>query len=191
MGGLMEAAQRTRANAKSFERMVRAEPVLQDLVPAGQAVPGMTANLILTSGPPMAWLDYTGGQRAAVLGAAQFEGLARDASEADTKLATGEIQVDGCHRHGCVGSLAGVYSASMPVFVVRNGEADNTGFCNLYEGTNPRRLNYGVYDQGVRERLLFVQNEIAPILRDAIRRSGGIPLKPIMKRALHMSDELH
>jgi hypothetical protein len=61
----------------------------------------------------------------------------------------------------------------------------------MYEGTNPRRLNYGVYDAGVRERLLHVQDRIAPVIAEAIRRKGGIPLKPIMKRALHMGDELH
>jgi hypothetical protein len=61
----------------------------------------------------------------------------------------------------------------------------------MYEGTNPRRLNYGVYDTGVRERLLHVQDRVAPVIAEAIRRSEGIPLKPIMKRALHMGDELH
>jgi len=61
----------------------------------------------------------------------------------------------------------------------------------MYEGNNSRRLNYGVYDEGVHERLLFVQNEVVPIIAQAIRDSGGIPLKPIMKRALTMGDELH
>ncbi|HLF20909.1 MAG TPA: DUF1116 domain-containing protein, partial [Aestuariivirga sp.] len=31
----------------------------------------------------------------------------------------------------------------------------------------------------------------APILGDAVRAVGGIPLRPIMARALHMGDELH
>ena len=79
----------------------------------------------------------------------------------------------------------------MPVFVVRNDAFGNVGHCNFYEGTNRRRLNYGVYDDGVRERLEFVHNSVAPIIGEAVRRSGGIPLKPIMERALHMGDELH
>jgi hypothetical protein len=32
---------------------------------------------------------------------------------------------------------------------------------------------------------------IAPVVGEAVRRRGGIALKPIMKRALHMGDELH
>ena len=187
----MQAAivDRREANQKAFERMVTADPVLVDVRPAIQALPGFERNVILTSGPPLDWKDYTGGQRAAIIGGAQFEGLARSPEEAISKLDAGEIRVAGCHDHGCVGSLAGIYTASMPVFVVENRHGKNTAFCNMYEGSNPRRLNYGVYDEGVRDRLLFVQNEVVPVVAEAVRHSGGIPLKPIMKRALTMGDD--
>src|SRR4029078_10046400 len=84
-----------------------------------------------------------------------------------------------------------IYTPSMPVFVVENRTTGNVAFCNMYQGSNSRRLNYGVYDEGVQERMRFVQNEVVPIIAQAIRDSGGIPLKPIMKRALTMGDELH
>ncbi len=182
---------RTEANGLAFERLSAAEPVLVDIRPAIEVLPRMTPATVLTSGPPMAWERYVGGQRDAVIGGALFEGLASDAEDAARKLAQGEIAVDGCHDYGAVGSLAGIYTASMPVFVVENRHAGINGFCNMYEGTDPRRLNYGVYDEGVRERLLFVQDVIAPVLAEAVRAAGGIPLKPIMRRALHMGDELH
>ena len=127
----------------------------------------------------------------AIIGAAQFEGLAADRDEAIAKLEGGELRIGGCHDFGAVGSLAGVYTASMPVFAVRNEISGNLGYCNFYEGTNPRRLNYGVYDDGVKERLLFVQDIVAPVIAEAVRRAGGIRLKPLMQRALHMGDELH
>ena len=182
---------RTEANRLAFERLSAAEPVLVDIRPAIDTLPGMTPKTVLTSGPPMPWELYVGGQRDAVIGGALFEGLARDAEDAARKLERSEILIDGCHDYGAVGSLAGIYTASMPVFVVENRANGNTGFCNMYEGTNPRRLNYGVYDEGVRQRLLFVQDVIAPVLAEAVRAAGGIPLKPIMRRALHMGDELH
>ncbi len=182
---------RVEANALAFERMSQAEPVLDDILPAIDALPDMPREIVLTSGPTMAWEEYVGGQRDAVIGAALFEGLAAGRAEAGAKLASGEIRVAGCQDFGAVGSLAGVYTASMPVFVVRNAATGAKGFCNFYEGTNPRRLNYGVYDHGVRDRLNYVHDVVAPPIRDAIRLAGGIPLKPIMKRALHMSDELH
>lgn len=185
------AADTTEANRLAFERLTKSDPVLVDVHRVGDSVPGFTPNTILTSGPPMAWADYIGGQREAIIGGALFEGLAKDRDEAITKLDAGEIVVGGCHDFGCVGSLAGIYTASMPAFVVENRAFGNIACCNMYEGSNPRRLNYGVYDEGVRERLLLVQNEIVPVIAEALRRGDGIALKPIIKRALGMGDELH
>jgi len=191
MGKSGRDVKREAANCKAFERLSSADPVLMDVQPAIDVVPGMTRETILTSGPPMRWHDYVGGQRDAVIGAALFEGLAQTAEEADAMFTSGDLTVGGCHDYKCIGSLAGVYSASMPVFVVENRAGDNRAFCNMYEGTNPRRLNYGVYDEGVKERLQFVNDVIAPVIGEAVRRLSGIPLKPIMMRALHMGDELH
>jgi len=182
---------REAANREAFRRLTASEPVLEDVRPAIEAVPGFTRDTILTSGPTMPWSAYAGGQRAGILGGAQFEGLARDAQEAERKLAAGEIRLRGCQELGCVGSLAGIYTASMPVFVVRNTAFRNLAYCNIYEGTNRRRLNYGVYDDGVRDRLRYINDTLAPVLGEAVRTTGGIPLKPLMSRALHMGDDLH
>jgi len=185
------ACRRGEANKVAFERLTKSEPVLVDVRRASEIIPGFTAHTILTSGPPMPWSDYTGGQREGIIGGVLFEALAKDRTEAIAKLDAGEIAVGACHDFGCVGSLAGIYTASMPVFVVKNHAFGNVAFCNIYEGSNPRRLNYGVYDEGVRDRLLAVQNEVVPVIAEALRLGNGIPLKPIIKRALGMGDELH
>jgi hypothetical protein len=172
--------------------MTDADPVLVDLRPAIDVVPGMTPETILTSGAPMPWERYTGGQRNAVIGGALFEGLARHADEADAKLRDGTIALGACHDHACVGSLAGIYTASMPVFVVENRTHGNLAFCNSFEGASRKRLNYGVYDDDVRESLLFLQDVAAPVIAEAVRATdGGVPLRPIIRRALNMGDELH
>ena len=182
---------RAEANALAFERLTKSDPVLIDVRRGGEVVSGFTPHTILTSGPPTPWPEYSGGQREAIIGGALFEGLAASREEAIAKLDAGDIVVGACHDFGCIGSLAGIYTASMPVFVVENRAFGNVAFCNMYEGSNPRRLNYGIYDEGVRDRLLLVQNEIVPVIADALRGTPGIPLKPIMKRALGMGDELH
>jgi len=184
-------SKRLEANKLAFERLTEADPVLIDIRRAGEVVPGFSANMILTSGAPTPWLDYTGGQRDGIIGGALFENLAKDRDEAIARLDAGEIRVGACHDFGCIGSLAGIYTASMPVFVVENRASGGVAYCNIYEGKNPRRLNYGVYDEGVRERLLFVQEEVVPVIAEALRANGPIPLKPIMRRALGMGDELH
>jgi len=189
------APDRDTANAEALRRLGAAEPVLLDVRPAGEVVPGFTRDTLLTSGPTLPWADYIGGQRAAVIGAALFEGLAGSEAQAEERLAAGSIKVRGCQELNCVGSLAGPYSASMPVFVVQNRgvgiPAGNFAYCSIYEGTNHRRLNYGVYDQGVHDRLRYVGEVIGPALGEAVRAAGGLALKPIMANALHMGDDLH
>src|SRR5919109_22674 len=182
---------RERANAEAVEHMWAADPVLVDVRPALEAVPGMTERTILTSGAPLAWDEYVGGQRSGIIGGALFQGLAADAEDADAKIRAGEIEVRICHDLGCTGSLAGIYTASMPVLVVENRPAGNRSFCNLFEGPSPQRLNYGLYNETVRESLLFLQDVVGPVLGEAVRLLGGIPLRPIIRRALHMGDELH
>lgn len=183
--------ERDAANAEALRRLCESEPVLVDVRPAGEVVPAFEPNLILTSGAPLQFAEYEGGQREAIIGAALFEGLARSREDAIAQLASGTIRVDGCHDYGCVGSLAGVYTASMPVFVVENPPFGNRAFCNFYEGKERRRLNYGCYDEGVHERLLHVNDVLGPVLGEAVRSRGGIELGPIMQRAVQMGDELH
>ena len=179
------------ANAEAFGRLVSADPVLVDVRPAGEVVPGMTPATVLTSGAPLPWDAYQGGQRRAVLAGVVHEGLAPDADAADQALRSGRVRLGACHEHGCVGSVAGIYTASMPVLVVESSRFGNRGFCNLFEGESRKRLNYGVYDDDVRRALDYLAAELGPLLGQAIRRLGGVPLVPIIRRALHMGDELH
>lgn len=186
-----EAEAREAANAETLRRLCETQPVLVDVQAAIDVVPAMTPETVLTSGAPLSWEDYVGGQRDAIIGGAIYEGLAESADEADQKFSRGELVVGSCHDHGCVGSLAGIYTASMPVFVVEDEAIGRRGFCNFYEGNSPRRLNYGLYDDEVRDGLQFIERVLAPVIGKAIRISGGLPLRPLMRRALHMGDELH
>ncbi|MGE0219102.1 DUF1116 domain-containing protein, partial [Mycolicibacterium sp.] len=179
------------ANDEAFRRLDTADPWVVDVAPAGAVLPGYHDRLVLTSGAPMPWHAYTGGQREALIGGALFEGLAGTRDEAIRAFAAGDIEIGSCHDYGAVGSLAGIYTASMPVFVVENRSHGNIGYCNFYEGKEPRRLNYGCYDAGVHERLLHVNTTLAPVVGEAIRRLGGVALKPVIARALRMGDEVH
>jgi hypothetical protein len=188
---MVTADAREQANQAALTRMCSSDPVLTDVAAARDVVPGMTDRTILTSGPAVPFSGYTGGQRAALIYAALYEGLADDAADAEQRMNSGDIIVGACHDHGCVGSVAGVYTASMPVFVVRNEPHGTVGYCNFYEGESRKRLNYGSYDDEVRDQLRRIEQVIAPTIAAAIRQAGPIPLKPIMRRAVHMGDELH
>jgi hypothetical protein len=154
----------TAANTEAFTRLTEADPVLIDVRQAGEVVPDMTPATILTSGAPLPWEAYYGGQRRAVLAAAVHEELAADVEEADQAIRAGRIRLGACHDHGCVGSVAGIYTASMPVLVVESARYGNRGFCNLYEGESRKRLNYGIYDDEVRRGLDYLAGSLGPLL---------------------------
>lgn len=162
-----------------------------DIRPAIEVVPRMTREMVLTSGPPMTWPEYFGGQRDAIIGGALHEGLARTRDEAIAKLNVGDITVSSCHEHDCIGSVAGIYTASMPVFMVEDRRSATRAYCNFYEGPSRYRLNYGSYTDEVHENLKHIAKVISPVLAEAVRLTGGLPLKPLIQRALHMGDELH
>lgn len=171
--------------------MATSDPVLIDVVPLHIAVSTFDRSSVLTSGASLEWEEYVGGQRSGILGGAVHEGLASDASDAAAKISSGDIRVQPCGDYHCVGSLAGIYTASMPVLVVENRHGSDRAYCNLFEGVSRYRLNYGVYNSDVETRLQFLAAVVGPTLGAAVRLAGGIPLLPIMKRALHMGDELH
>src|SRR5262245_6529899 len=92
------------ANAYAIRLMCDARPKLVDVRAAIEVVPGMKPNLILTSGAPLRWSNYSGGQRNGIIGAALFEGLVSDAAQVDSKIADGSIIVEPCQEHACIGS---------------------------------------------------------------------------------------
>jgi hypothetical protein len=104
---------------------------------------------------------------------------------------SGDIEVGACHDYGCAGSMADIYTSSMPVFVVQDRALRNVGHCNFYEGEFRHRLNYGVYNEEVYEQLDFVRNAVADVVGAALEETGEIELRPVIRHALHMGDELH
>src|SRR5262245_60082163 len=65
------------ANATTVQRMLEAEPVLIDVVPAAQAIPALAeGRTVLHAGPPIAWERMCGPLRGAICGAIVFEGWA-------------------------------------------------------------------------------------------------------------------
>ena len=89
-------------------------------------------NLIMHAGPPE-W-KMCGPLRGAIIGALIYEGLAKDEEEAKKLAASGEIEFDPNHHHQSVGPMAGVISASMPVYIVHNRTYDNYSYTNVNEG---------------------------------------------------------
>lgn len=178
------------ANRTALDRLLAASPFLVDIQPAGTAIPGLTGQTLLHSGPPIAWERMCGPMRGAIVGAALFEGWAADPEEAERLAASGEIAFDACHHHGAVGPMAGVVSPSMPVAVVENTAAGNRAFATLNEGLG-KVLRFGAYDESVLKRLRWFRDGLGPTLGRTLAANGPIDLKSITAQALQMGDEGH
>jgi hypothetical protein len=157
---------------------------------AKEVISGMTKRTILHAGPPVAWERMCGPLHGAVIGGILYERLAKTKKEAEELAASGEIAFSPCHHHAGVGPMAGVVTASMPVWIVENETFGNRAYCTLNEGLG-KVLRYGAYSGEVIERLDWMREELAPILSQAIEAHGQIDLKSLITQALQMGDEGH
>ncbi|MDO5746051.1 MAG: DUF1116 domain-containing protein [Actinomycetaceae bacterium] len=178
------------ANQKVVERIVEAHPVLVGFGKAIDVVPGMTKNTILHAGPPVEWENMCGAMRGAITGAIVFEGLAKDIKEAEEVAASGKIIFSPCHEHNCVGSMAGVTSASMYMHIVKNKTHGNVAYTNLSEQL-AKILRMGANDQSVIDRLVWMRDVFGPMLAQAMEKAGEIDLRSMLGQALQMGDEDH
>ena len=179
-----------RANKEAIERLLAAKPMIKGIGMAIDTVPGMKKNMILHAGPPVEWSKMCGPMRGAVIGGLIYEGLANDPQEAEKLAASGEITFEPCHHHAAVGPMAGVMTASMPVWIMENEAFGNTAYCTLNEGLG-KVLRYGAYSSEVIDRLNWMRDVLAPVLADVIKTHGPIDMKSLITQALQMGDEGH
>jgi len=183
-----------RANAEGLRRMMGADPVLLDVIPAGQAMPGLGERVVLHAGPPIGWERMCGPMQGAVAGALVFEGWAPDLESAARLAAAGAVRFEPNHHHGAVGPMTGITTRSMPVMVVENrGEGiggGNRAYCMINEGLG-KVMRFGANDAEVLARLAWLRDVFGPVLGEALRRSGGLQLSPLIARGLAMGDEMH
>lgn len=178
------------ANAKAMQIILSGHPFLVGLDIAEKVIPGMKKNLILHAGPPVTWERMCGPMRGAIMGALKYEGLATNDEEAEKLASSGEIEYAPCHEHSAVGPMAGIISASMPVFIIKNETYGNYAFCTLNEGLG-KVLRYGAFSIEVIEKLKWMENVLYPTLKKAVELTGKIDLKAMIAQALHMGDEVH
>ena len=178
------------ANHLAAQRILDSTPVLARIARADEVIPGIRRNLILHAGPPIGWAQMSGPLRGAVIGGLIFEGLAKDERAAVAMVEHGEVEFTPCHHHGAVGPMAGVTTASMPVYIVENRAFGTRAFSNLNEGYG-KVLRYGAYSEDVLARLRWLSDVYAPITARALERAGGLDMKTMIAQQIQMGDEGH
>ncbi len=178
------------ANKEAVNKMLSAQPTLLAIGKAKDVIPKMTKKTILHAGPPIKWDNMSGPLRGAIIGGLIYEGLAANEEEAIALAKSGEINFAPCHHYSTVGPMAGVVTASMPVWIVKNTTFGNHAYCTLNEGLG-KVLRYGAYSKEVIERLKWIETTLAPVLKNALELSGPIDLKTMIAQVLQMGDEGH
>lgn len=178
------------ANAEATRRLMAAQPAVIGVQTAIDVVPGMHRKMILHAGPPVTWDRMCGPMRGGVIGGLIYEGLASNREEAERLAASGEIEFSPCHHHHAVGPMAGIVTASMPVWIIENKAFGNRAYCTLNEGLG-KVLRYGAFSEEVITRLRWMRDELGPALAVALKAHGPLDLRSIIAQALQMGDEGH
>ncbi len=178
------------ANREAVRRMIDADPVLVDVVPASQAISALGRHTILHAGPPVDWAGMCGPMQGAVCGIAVFEGWAADLSTAEAMAACGAFDFQPNHHFDAVGPMTGMTTMSQPVLVIENKSFGNRAYCTINEGLG-KVMRFGGNDAEVVARLAWLRDVFGPAMGRALRELGGIGLKAVIARGLSMGDEMH
>ncbi|MDD7752742.1 MAG: DUF1116 domain-containing protein, partial [bacterium] len=180
------------ANRVAFEKLIGARPVLDGCRKAGEAIPGFKRNLILHSGPPVEYKNMRGPHRMGVVGAAIFEGLAKDEKEAVGMIESGEIELGCANDWNSGGPGAGITSYSMAVLTVTEKNSGTHAVAAPIEGAQGGGLGgWGVYNPEVGENLRLIEGIYAPLLDAALKAAGGISVADLFAEGLLMGDDEH
>ncbi|MCU1668328.1 MAG: hypothetical protein JWP40_1255 [Blastococcus sp.] len=179
------------ANEAIAQKIIDAQPRLVDVVPARTVIAALEGKLILHAGPPIAFADMPEPVQGAAIGAALFEGWARDEAEA-RRVCEEEVQFAPNHHYQAVGAMGGILTGSLPVFVVENATEGNRAYTTMHEGEG-KVLRFGVYDEAVGEHLRWMRDVLGVGLSRAVKLfpDGGLPINPILAQAVAMGDDFH
>lgn len=182
------------ANRRVITKIVAAQPVLKDNVPARSVIPVLNENggkVILHAGPPIDYKDMPATVQGSCVGAVLFEEWAEDEAGARTLLESGSIRFVPCHHVNAVGPMGGITTGNMPVFVVQNETDGNYAYCTMNEGIG-KVLRFGAYSQEVVDRLRWMRDVLGPTLGKALRTlENGLAINSLIAKAIAMGDEFH
>jgi len=178
------------ANQEAVKRMMLSRPVWVDVGRAKDVIPGMKDNLFLHAGPPITWDRMSGPLKGAIIGGLIYEGKAKNREEAEKLAASGTIEFAPCHHYNTVGPMAGVTTPSQMVFILEDKEWGGFTYSNMNEGYG-KVLRYGAYDESVLNRLKWLDEVYASVIKEAVHLAKGIDIKSIIAQALHMGDDGH
>ena len=179
------------ANEKAVNILQNAHVYLTGIATAKDVIPFLAQDkALLHSGPPIAWDHMCSAMKAAVCGAAVYEGWANDLKAAELLAESGKIAFASANDHGAVGSAAGIISPSMPIWKIKNETYGNMAYTAFHEGTG-KILGFGGNDDEVIKNLKWMEQVLGPMLAEALRMHGTLDLTKMLAKGIQHGDEGH
>ena len=180
------------ANEQAVHCVIDADPVWVDILPAGECVEGLHDHMILHSGPPVEFKDMCALHRRGMVSGVLFEGWAKTEKDAIALLESGQIEIDSAHNHNTVGAGTGIITKSVAMIVIEDRRTGRRAATFPAEGPFQGGFcGWGLYSPEIAENLRYMREDLFPILRDVLKKRGGLAIKPILAEALQMGDEHH
>ncbi|MBO4411290.1 MAG: DUF1116 domain-containing protein [Lachnospiraceae bacterium] len=181
------------ANEAAADVLINADPVWEDIRPAGEVLTGMDDYTVTHSGPPIAYEDMVALHRRGMVSACLFEGWAKTEEEAVKLIESGKIRIRAALDLNTSGSGTGIITKSVAVLVVRDRNNGKTAAVFPAEGPVYQGgfAGWGLYSEGIAENMKKMREYLLPPIAEALRNIGGLPLKEMIAESLTMGDENH
>ena len=179
-----------KSNAEAIQMLNAAEGHWVGLEKAIKAIPGFKENMIMHSGPPIAWKDMIGVQKRGVCYGAIHAGLAKTVEEAAAMVEAGEIELASCNDHFAIGAAAGIVTHNMVVNIVEDVVHGNRAYCIPFEGRNGLGA-WAMWNPEIERNLLEIEDFFAPAVDHVLKKNGGINVRNILAKGMLMGDESH
>lgn len=181
------------ANEAAADMIINADPVWIDVKPAGEVIEGLEDYVVTHSGPPIPFEQMVMLHQRGMVSACLFENWARTEEEALKLINNGKIKMISALDTNTVGAGTGIITKSVAMIVTKDRHSGKTAATFPAEGIVHQGgfCGWGLYSEGIAENLRHMREYLLPPLAEAVKRKGGLPLKPILAESMSMGDENH
>ena len=181
------------ANLAAADALINADPVWEDVKPAGEVLEDMDDYTVTHSGPPIDYEDMVRLHQRGMISACLFEGWAKTEAEALKLIESGKLKIMSALDTNTSGSGTGIITKSVAMLVVRDRVSGKMAATFPAEGVVHQGgfCGWGLYSPAIAENLRVIREELLPPVAKALQEMGGVHLMPILAQSMQMGDENH
>lgn len=180
------------ANEKAVNYIINSDPAWVDILPAGEVIEGLEDHMIIHSGPPIDYEDMVMLHQRGLVSGCLFEGWADSKEDAIKLIKSGKIKITSALDHNTVGAGTGIITKSVAMIVIEDRATGKRAATFPAEGPFQGGFcGWGLYSEEIAENLRYMREELFPVMREALKTRGPLPIKPILAEGMQMGDENH